>query len=165
MNEVIKSPYLQSPNRLSDVIAAIQAMGTYKFYSMTFESWADRISGDEQQADYWKRIFSEHSEFFRLDSTRKRAALVWRRQYPKRYHVDRREGLTADEFDALSDDERERVSRDPLRPEDIRTLVDTAINIHSRALEVERERAWWKSPLLSGIGAATGSIIAAFFRR
>lgn len=32
-----KSPYLASPDRLGDVISAIQAMGTYKFYKLTFD--------------------------------------------------------------------------------------------------------------------------------
>jgi hypothetical protein len=31
-----ESPYLPNSGRLADVIAAIQAMGTYKFYKLTF---------------------------------------------------------------------------------------------------------------------------------
>lgn len=38
-----KSPYVRVPNRLTDVLAAIQAMGTYKFHMLTFETWAERI--------------------------------------------------------------------------------------------------------------------------
>ena len=37
------SPYLNDDNRLGDVIAAIQAMGTYKFYKLSFDNWADRV--------------------------------------------------------------------------------------------------------------------------
>ena len=63
-----RNPYTNNPNRLADVIAAIQVMGTYKFYKLEFSSWADRIAGDETNGVYWKKVFEDHPEFFRLDS-------------------------------------------------------------------------------------------------
>ena len=84
----MNSPYLREDGRLGDVIAAIQAMATYKFYKLEFKGWADRISADETLAEHWRQVFQEHPEFFRLDGERKRASLVWRRQHPKRYSVD-----------------------------------------------------------------------------
>lgn len=78
------SPYLREHNRLGDVIAAIQAMATYKYYKLEHAEWADRLVADKTQADKWKTIFIEHPEFFRLDSAREKASLVWRRQFPKR---------------------------------------------------------------------------------
>jgi hypothetical protein len=48
----MNSPYLSEPARLGDVIAAIQAMATYKFYKLDFESWADRISADKALAEH-----------------------------------------------------------------------------------------------------------------
>jgi len=45
-----KSPYLNDTGRLADVIAAIQAMGTYKFYKLDFEGWADRITANKNQS-------------------------------------------------------------------------------------------------------------------
>ena len=59
-NSVPPSPYLAEPGRLGDVIAAIQAMATYKFYKLTHEDWADRIAADKTQGDKWKRIFEQH---------------------------------------------------------------------------------------------------------
>jgi hypothetical protein len=147
VSELIRSPYLEDPNRLADVIAAIQAMSTYKFYKLPFNRWADRISGDESKGNYWRRVFEDHAEFFRLDSAREKASLVWRRQYPKLFHVDRGKRLSLDEYDALTETEKTRVSRDPLTPADIKTLVDTAINLHTRAIERERESRWWVSLL------------------
>ena len=47
VNNTALSPYLRDPNRLGDVIAAIQAMSTYKFYKLSFAGWADRMSADE----------------------------------------------------------------------------------------------------------------------
>ena len=73
-NKTALSPYLRDSNRLGDVIAAIQAMATYKFYKLTFAGWADRMSADESQADKWKTVFLEHPEFFRLDSTKEKAS-------------------------------------------------------------------------------------------
>ncbi|MDA2934785.1 hypothetical protein MYX82_10650 [Acidobacteria bacterium AH-259-D05] len=54
MNLKAHSPYLNDPKRLADVIAAIQAAATYKFYKLDFGGWADRISGDESEADHWR---------------------------------------------------------------------------------------------------------------
>src|SRR5687767_12765679 len=127
------SPYLSDPNRLADVISAIQVMSTYKFYKLPFDGWADRISADPSRSEYWRHIFDEHPEFFRLDGQRQKASLVWRRQYPKRFHVDEERVLTKEQYDSLDETGRARVSRVRLTPADIKTLVDTAINLHARA--------------------------------
>ena len=154
------SPYLADANRLADVIAAIQAMATYKFYKLSFEDWADRMSADKSQATRWKAIFEQHPEFFRLDSAREKASLVWRRQFPKRYSVDLGRVLTNDEYEQMSDQERLRVSRIPLAASDIKTLIDTAVNLHNRALEHQKDRRWWVA-LASAIGALIGSVVGA----
>jgi hypothetical protein len=159
-----KSPYLRDPNRLGDVIAAIQAMSIYKFYKLTFEGWADRISGDKNKTEYWRKVFEEHPEFFRLDSQREKASLVWRRQYPKRLKVDDEQRLSADEFNKLTSEQKARVSRNPLTPNDIKTLVDTAIDLHSRALEHQREKRWWL-PVASVVGGLIGALIGALLKR
>jgi len=158
------SPYLRDPNRLGDVIAAIQAMAVYKFYKLPFSGWADRISADETQADKWKVVFLEHPEFFRLDSARERASLVWRRQFPKRYDVDEQRVLTNAEYNALSTERKFRVSRVPLSSTDIKAMVDTAVNLHSRALEHQKERRWWAA-LAGGIGGFAGAIGGALLNK
>jgi hypothetical protein len=158
------SPYLSDGSRLSDVIAAIQAMGSYKFYWLNFATWSDRISGDETRADYWQRVFEEHPEFFRLDSARNGAALVWRRQYPKRFHVDLERRLTVEEYKKLSEEEKKRVSRDALSASDIKALIDTAVDLHSRALDQHKERRWWL-PILTAVGALLGAILGAWLKK
>ena len=156
------SPYLVPTGRLGDVIAAIQALATYKFYKLDFEGWADRISADKSRADHWRRVFEEHPEFFRLDSRRERASLVWRRQYPRRYLVDEGRTLSDEELEALPAAVRAaRVSRSPLAAEDIKTLIDAAINLHARALEAEVQSRWWIPLAVSGIGGLIGAIIGA----
>jgi len=136
------SPYISNENRLSDVISAIQVMAVYKFYKLDFKGWADRICGDEAEAAHWKTLFKEHPEFFRLDQKRERASLVWRRTFPKNYNVDTEAAISV-KLASLSEEERERISRRPLTNEDISTLMNTAIHLHSKALEQKQERRWW----------------------
>jgi hypothetical protein len=153
-----ESAYLRNSSRLGDVVAAIQTMGTYKFYKLPFEGWADRISGDASTKDHWKTVFQEHPEFFRLDGEKENASLVWRRQYPKRFQVDQQTTLTTEQYSQLTSEEKARVSRIPLTAADIKALIDTAINLHSRAIEHQRERRWWVA-LASAGGALVGGVI------
>ncbi len=157
------SPYLRDPNRLGDVIAAIQAMATYKFYKLPFVGWADRISADESQSEKWKTVFLEHPEFFRLDSARAKASLVWRRQFPKRYDVDAERVLTSAEYHALSPEQQRRVSRVPLSSTDIKALVDTAVNLHSRSLEHHKDKRWWVA-LAGAAGGLAGSVLGGLLK-
>lgn len=138
-------------------------MATYKFYKLSFASWADRISADEAQAEKWKTIFLEHPEFFRLDSAREKASLVWRRQFPKRYDVDASKTLTNEEYEALTSDEKLRISRVPLPSSDIKALVDTAVNLHSRALEHQKDKRWWVA-LASAAGGLVGSVVGVLLK-
>jgi len=163
MAKPTNSPYIANPNRLADVIAAIQAMAVYEFHMRSFESWAVGISGEKSKADYRKRVFEEHPEFFRLDTTRTLASLVWRRQFPKRYHVDRQKQLSEAGCERLSDQEQKRLSRPPLAPTDIKTLIDAAINLHSRAVELRRESRWWV-PLAGAVGGLVGAVIGAYLK-
>jgi hypothetical protein len=136
--------------------------GDLQVYKLSFEGWADRITANKNQALYWKNVFEQHPEFFRLDGAREKASLVWRRQYPKRFHVDLEKRLTVEEFQALSEEQKGRVSRGPLTPDDIKALVDTAISLHSRALESEHARKWWIPLASSAIGGLLGAILGAF---
>ena len=156
-----KSPYLKNHERLADVIAAIQTMGTYKYYKLTFAKWSDRISGDESNADCWKQVFLDHPEFFRLDSARERASLVWRRQHQKRFNVDTESKITKEEYFELNDSEKKRISRNPLTSDEIATLVNTAIDLHSRALEGEKDSRWWITGAIGLIGVLLGALINA----
>ena len=150
-----ESPYLKN-NRLADVIAALQAAGRYKFYKLDVPGWADRIVGDRTQSEYWRKVFEEHPEFFRLDSNRSRGSLVWRRQHQKRYDVDAGTSLSKEASVRLSEEQKKRISRDPLGTEELATLINTAVNLHSRAIEHDRARRWWVSPAVGIIGALSG---------
>jgi hypothetical protein len=139
-------------------------MATYKYYKLTFEGWADRISADKQRAGHWQQVFEQHPEFFRLDGERKKVSLVWRRQYPRRYYVDEERTLTVPELEQLPREVQEtRISRSPLTASDISTLVKTAIELHSRALEAKKEMRWWL-PLVTAGTSLLGVIVGALIR-
>lgn len=157
----MNKPYIDNPNRLADVIAAIQAMGTFKFYKLSFSGWAKRIVADETQEDYWKKVFEEHPEFFRLDTKRNKASLVWRRNYQRLYDVDKEEKITKEVFKKLTQEKRDRISRNPLDSSDILILVNTAINLHSREIDQKRDSRWWLAGAIGLAGVALGAMIKA----
>jgi hypothetical protein len=159
-----QSPYLSNPDRLADVIAAIQVMGAYKFYKLDFANWADRITGDAAQADYWRKVFEEHPEFFRLDKNRERVSLVWRRQYPKRFDVDKDAVITKEDFDLLPPDKKLRISRNPLESGNLETLIKTAIDLHTRALQYQQDKRWRIPLVVSFVGGLTGAIIGGLLK-
>lgn len=154
-----KSPYLKNDARLSDVIAAIQAMGTYKYYKLDFAGWSDRIIGAKTEADHWRKVFEEHPEFFRLDSDRMRASLIWRRQHQKLYDVDTESTISREQYGTLSNKQQERISRSPLTSTELTTLVKTAIDLHSRAIERKRDARWWIVGIFTLAGVVLGSLL------
>ena len=153
------SPYLLNEKRLADVIAAIQASGSYKYYKLDFAGWADRITGDATTAAYWRKVFEEHPEFFRLDSKREKASLVLRRQQPRLYNVDTGAVISKAEYDVLPEAQLSRFSRRPLEPDQIEALINIAINLHSRAAERARDRRWWFPLVFAFLGALVGGVI------
>lgn len=156
-----KSPYLKE-NRLAQVIAAVTAMGLYRYYKLSYQDWAERIANTPDKGDYWGQIFSEHPEFFRIDQLNQKASLVWRRQNPKCFDPQRSVAMSKHEVQALSIAERRSLSRHPLAASEITSLISVAVNLHDRALEQSKARDWWKAIVLSGLLAFAGAILGAF---
>lgn len=157
----VQTFYTDNANRLADVIAAIQVMGTYKFYNLGFSEWAHRISGDRDRAGHWKIVFEQHPEFFRLNKQRNKAALVWRRNYQKRYDVDAEAKISKAAYRKLSDEEKKRISRNPLTNADISTLISTAIELHAREIDRKRDSRWWMPAAFGFAGVIVGALINA----
>jgi hypothetical protein len=152
------SPYLKD-NRLADVISAITTLGTYKFYKMDFAGWSDRITGTTTNAEYWKSVFTEHPEFFRLNSTGDRASLVWRRQKPKTFNVDTLSEILPKDVKNLNPQEALRYSRTPLAASEVASLIDTAIRLHEAALSRQESNRWLVTLITGFLGAVVGSSI------
>lgn len=157
-----KNPYTENDKRLADVIAAIQVMATYKFYKLDFFGWADRIEGRPDNSNYWRSVFEQHPEFFRLDSKQERASLVWRRNYQKLYDVDKEEKISRADYIALNDNQKMRISRIPLNNSDISTLIGTAISLHSSELEHKKDSRWWISGAIGLAGVILGAVINSY---
>jgi hypothetical protein len=156
------STYLKE-NRLPEVIAAVTAMGLYRYYKLSFQDWAERIANAPHNGEHWGQLFAEHPEFFRIDLERKKASLVWRRQNPKCFDPQRSISMTKQEVDALSNEEKRSLSRSPLAASEITALISIAVNLHYRALEQSKAKDWWKAIVLSGVLAFVGAIIGAYW--
>jgi len=67
--------------------------------------------------------------------------------------------LSFQEFNALNDEEKKRISRTPLSGEEITVLIQTAIELHSRSIEQNKEYRWLSNPLLSILGGVLAVFI------
>lgn len=162
--EIDNNPYLIEPGRLSDVIAAIQALSTYKFYKLDVKGWSKRISGTEENSEHWKKVFNQHPEFFRLTEDGEKVSLVWRRNKHRRFSVDLNMELSLKELEALPNlDRKNRISRVPLTYSEVETLITVAKALHSKAIDDKKDKRWWIIPLLTVLGGLLGAYIGAHF--
>jgi hypothetical protein len=155
------SPYLAHEGRLADIIAAIQVMGTYpKFASREPQKWEDKLDKPISAAS-WAEICNEHPEFFRLresnGSDRRWASLRWRWALDEDYDPDEGRSLSLDEIRRLTEQQRRKLTRAPLESSQIETLIDTAISLHTRAIEYERQKQWWVPVVIPAITALIGA--------
>jgi hypothetical protein len=148
------------PNRLADVVAAIQFMAVNGRSSLSCKQWAQNISGDDSKESHWRTIFQEHAEFFRPSPDDvDHYALIWRRALPRRFFRHEGRMLTQAEFQALTPDEKKWVSRPPVPETQIKTLIDIAVTLHARQEEQRRDWRWWVPLVMSFIGSIAGAVI------
>jgi hypothetical protein len=113
-----ESPYLK-PKRLEDVIAALQFLGQYGDYKRSVKDWDAKLATPPRSVDgpaSWGTVFDDHPEFFRRNEDGL-ISLVWRRAIART-----REG-----------------ERPALEPETVAKLVETAIRLHSSAVDAQRD--------------------------
>ena len=153
-----ESPYLKHSQRLGDVLAAIQVMGTYQSDNNSPDEWEKAIGTIREGA--WSDVFMQHPEFFRTDKDNK-VSLVWRRARDWRWDKQTRNKITQDEFDSWSQEQRDnRLAREPLTPEQSAKLMEIAINIQTQAIARRAELRWWV-PMLAGLA---GVLLGAFLK-
>ena len=154
-----KSPYLGS-GRLERVLAAIQILGSYDWASREASSWAAKLETVRESED-WLKLFKDHPEFFRV-SNDGWVSLRWRHGYDRIYSVAEHRELTPQEIAALAaTSHEEKLSRKPLTPEQIAGLMNTAIELHGRAIAHEQERRWLTPFLFPILGAMLGGGVVA----
>jgi hypothetical protein len=167
--------YLE-PGRLPDVIAALQVMAAGPRPYKTIVDWADELSRPrnedstpaQTETDRWAAVFKEHPEFF-LVYRRKREpdidkAALRLRYIKKDYDPYTQKEYTPEEAGQLAKDVRDKLTTKPLEADQISALVDTAIELHKRALEETAARRWWipvLTAILGFVGAGLGTVVAA----
>lgn len=151
------SPYLDNPWRLSDVIAAIQALGAYPWGTRKTSKWLEKL-GEPLSGETWDQVFNEHPEFFRLKDSW--ASLRWRHAYDRTYDADLGEELSVQRLAELSDRSRKNLTRKPLEANQIEALMNTAVEMHSRALAQRQDTRWWW-PILAGLAAGLFGFLGA----
>ena len=155
-----KSPYIEHPKRLSDVIALLQVMGTYRYANRKIEMWEKTIGRLPVSAKTWTQVMTDHPEFFRLKDGL--AILVWRRSYDRTFDPDTGKSYATEElekFEALPEEQQPSLTRQTLTPDQITALVDFAIKIHAAAIAYSQELRW-RIPVLAGIlGVLLGAVL------
>lgn len=158
------SHYLKHSDRLADIISAIQVMGTYKYSARNIENWKKLLGNKPLSADNWTHIFVDHPEFFRSDIEESELhTLAIRRAQSRTYDTKTLSEITPKEFMDLPEGNRSHISRKPLSPDQILSLIEVAIKLHSQALERKKELRWWIPISLTIISSLTGAMIGAFF--
>ncbi len=150
-------PYLDNQNRLPDILAAIQVLGTYEFASRDIEKWVTRLGREPKSAETWSDVFEQHPEFFTTDNNDK-IALVWRRSFTRDYDTETKATVDTEEREKLEAEEKEpggcpRLSRKPLNQNQIEHLCNLAINLHEREIHHQQEKRWWIAALVAVIVA------------
>jgi len=161
----VGSPYITKQHRLADLIAAIQAMGSYRYSARTVENWKEILGEKPRSAESWQTIFNDHPEFFRAGvSDDGLHSLVARRSQGRTYNTQTGSEITLEQFSSLVGKQRDIISRKPLSPEQIQSLVQTAINLQNQAVTRAQELRWWVPTLVAiaslVIGVLTGKAIA-----
>jgi hypothetical protein len=158
-----RSPYLK-PNRLADIIAAIQFMAMHERSSLAPEDWAEGISGDSMKAIQWKTVFCDHPEFFRPSPNNQGYyALVWRRALPRLYFRRESRMVTPAEYAAMSAEDRKLVSRPPVPEEQVKTMIGLAIELHEDARRQHTDWRWWVPIVASFLGSLVAVLLGLAF--
>ena len=157
-------PYLKA-NRLQDIIAAIQVMGTYpKYSSREHEKWISKL-GEAESGDDWYQVCKEHPEFFRTNEkqedgvTKRWVGLRWRWSMLKNYSPSEDKVYTLAEIEKLKEPEKSRLTKAPMESAQLEALINSAIQLHTRAIEQAKEKRWWVPVVIPAITALTGACL------
>jgi len=158
-------PYLRQ-GRLADVIAALQVMASAERPEREIKDWAYELDRNRENSAIarWTDVFTEHREFFitcRLyDKGELKAASRWRYVF-KTFDPKTGKEYTLAELEALPDEKRWSLTTKPLAGDQIQTLLNTAIGLHTRAIEELLAARWW-IPLIAAVLGFAGAIVGTF---
>ena len=156
-----KSLYL-TEHRLSDIITAIQLMGSYQYAGRKAVDWGKYIGRQPKSAPNWDTIFSDHPEFFLIKDDL--AFLVWRRSSSVMIHLQNGNKIVSKKYLVLEKDKKKEYSWPPLENDQIEVLIHSAIRMHSCAIETNKDKRW-ALPIFVAVvvvfGTLTGTLLGA----
>ena len=164
--------YTKHPRRLQDVITAIQVLGNFQTATATTEKWQNRIGTSPVSAISWEAVFKDHPEFFRTyeheeesgdQVTKITYSLVLRRSQQRMWLRKDRRLATPQEITELGDDLR-TLSWPPLSVEQVTSLVDVAIKLHSAEWTHKEKSRWWIA-LVTAIAGFVGALLGALLKQ
>lgn len=179
-----KSHYLEK-DRLANVIAAIQILGVADRSWGTLHRWVAELEASEEltpdQLDQmpvkfaerkkWSMVFEQHPEFFKVYTVRGEQRVLLRLRYAQAVNANANQ--KADAFAALENllakadkekdkpeaaEDKDNGTSKPLTPDQIQLLINTAIQLHDRALEAERPPERFRPFVMATVGAVLGTI-------
>ncbi|MFZ2633002.1 MAG: hypothetical protein WA081_09835 [Desulfosalsimonadaceae bacterium] len=157
----MKSLYLKE-HRLSDIITAIQIMGSYKYAGRKSSDWAEYIGRLPQSASNWNIIFTEHPEFFLIKDGL--AFLIWRRSNNAMIHLHNQNKITSEDYLKLDKPDKRTYSWPPLEHSQTEVLIHSAIRMHSCAIETNKDQRWAVPIYIAAFGFI-GTLVAAFWKK
>lgn len=154
-----QSPYLDKAERLADLVAAIQALGSYRYAAREEMKWRQLLH-KPKSAETWGEVFRDHPEFFRASSRDDGYhQLVLRRAQSNYTHVGNGQVITLHQLKQLTPQQQKSYSRSPLSPEQILALTDVAIKLQNQAVARRQELRWWVPVIAAFGGAVVGGIL------
>ena len=182
------SAYLEK-DRLAQVIAAIQIMGTSDWPSGSLNRWVSELEAGAQltpkqlgltpihfgERKKWAAVFEQHPEFFKTFTVagEERVALRWR--FSQSVNSNGKKPVAAAATaapahdgpadvgwtagDQAPDDTEHKSDGHPLTPDQISVLMTTAIELHSRAVAERNILDRFGPALITAVGALIGAVI------
>ncbi len=164
-----RSPYLSSPHRLADILAAIQVFGSQRWDSREIKDWKTVLGDTPQSGATWEEVLAAHPEFFGVSTRTDGTALHYlrlRRAYERTVDPDTLRELDDVEIKALKDAGKYdsiKLARRPLTSDQVETLMKTAIELQVRAAALEDRSRWWL-PLAAAVLGFVGAVLGSFLK-
>jgi hypothetical protein len=165
------SHYLEK-DRLANLIAAIQSMALAERPSGTLNRWVAELEASEEltarqldkspikfaERKKWQTVFEQHPEFFKTYTLRGEPRVLLRWRYAETLKNGTNDKNPQDAQDDDKDDEVELQPSKPLTADQIQVLINTAIGLHAKEAEAERNPDKFRPLLMAIIGAALGTL-------
>jgi len=159
------SPYLL-PDRLADVLAALQIMAAAERPERKIVDWANELdrNRDSETFERWKGVFEGHREFFLVyklaGEDDLKAALRWR-YVNKLYNSQTGQEYSVEQKQQLPEKQQWALTTKPLSVEATTALMNKAVDLHTRAIEELTARKWWIPVVVAVIGAVVTLLVGA----